>query len=150
MNQTFDRREYLKHKLDLENRNKILYICDDGILFKKDNKVFCITDKNILNVFDVSKNNFGKFEYINYSDIPFFYNIDIYNENFLKVTGHQYIDDFKFLPIIGKQILNYKFNYKEILQCEKIIGEIEELSVSINYPLIKVKGKYGFVYIKGE
>ena len=150
MNLGFDRREYLKQKLDLDNRNKVLYICNDGILFKKENKVFCITDKTILNIFDVSKNNFGKFEYIDYNNISLFYNINIFNEKFLEVKEHYYINDSIFMPIINKKIIKYKFNYKEILKCEKIIGEIEELFVSINHPIIKVKGKYGFVYIKGE
>ena len=148
MNHNLDRCEYIKKNLDLDNRKKVLYICPEGIMFKYCKKIFCITDKNILNEFDVAHNNSGKFEY---SDIKLLDGIDVFNEKYYKVTYYHYINEYLFkIEIENNNILKYKFNVKEIYKLEKIIGEIDNILVSKNNPIIKVIGKYGFAYIKGE
>ena len=146
MNHNLDRREYLKKCLNLDNKNKILYICSEGILFEYSKKVFCITDNKILNVFDLSHNNLGKFEYV---DCKLLDGIDIFNEEYVSSKYYHYINENIFkIEIEGNNVLRYKFNIKEIYETEKIIGEVKNILISKHTPIIKVIGKYGFCLYK--
>lgn len=148
MKYNLEKREYLKKHLDLDNRKNVLYICPDGIMFKYQKILYCITDKNILNIFDVSNNNYGKFEF---NDIVMLDGIDIFKQKYYNPSYYHYINsDWFKIEIENKCILKYKYNIKKINQAENIIGQIENIFVSKEYPIIKVIGKYGIAYLKGE
>ena len=148
MKYNLDRREYIKKRLDLDNRKKVLYICPEGIMFKYSKKIFCITDKDILNEFDVAHNNLGNFKY---SDIILLNGIDIFNEKYYKAKYFMYPNDKEFIiKIDNNEYINYKFVVNEVYKSEKIIGQAQDILVSKENPIIKVIGKYGIAYIKGE
>lgn len=151
MNIKIDKELNLKESLKLDKRNNVLYIGKDGIMFLKGNKLFCVTNKDILNIFDVSKNNSGRFEYFDYNKISLFKDIDLDFEEFYKAVKFHYINENELvIEVTNGKVVQYKFNINEIYNCQKYIGPLEDIYISINYPVLKVKCKYGYAYIKGS